>query len=109
MSRTTKARRPRSIFRLTVTQRLLRSWTSWRIRKVAKAKLRADRKLRLLQLELDSQLLRQKLLEQREQLLLLTQQELREAEHFRLKGELPPPPERPPNPEMDRLLGISPR
>ena len=104
MSRATKTRSPRSRSRLKVTQRLRRSWISWRRRLTERRLTRAVEKHKLLLLELDSQLLRVKLLEQTLGHLSLAELELQEASLFRLQGQLPPPPPR--NPEMDRLLGL---
>ena len=71
-----------STFLMMVTRSLRRSWTTWRLKRVAKQQVRAARRALLLQLELESQLLRGKELEQLEQLLLHRQQETLESEAY---------------------------
>jgi hypothetical protein len=78
-----------STFLMTVTRSLRRSWTSWLLKRMDKRQQRAARRARLLQLELESQLLRCKELEQQHQLLLHRRQETLESEAF----HSPPPPE----------------
>src|SRR5690242_14430420 len=71
-----------SRFLLTVRRSLRRSWTSWRLKRVAKQRKRAAQRALLLQLELESQLLRCKELDQKEQQLLHRQVETLESEAF---------------------------
>lgn len=78
-----------STFLMTVTRSLRRSWTTWCLKRIAKRQEKAAQRALLLQLELESQLLRCKELEQEHQLLLHRQQETRESEEF----HSPPPPE----------------
>jgi hypothetical protein len=82
-----------SRFLLTVRRSLRRSWTSWRLKRIAKRQQKAVQRALLLQLELESQLLQCKELEQEEQLLLHRQQETLESEAFHnppAKLERPP-------------------
>ena len=71
-----------SRFLLMARRSLRRSWTNWCLTRMAKRQARAAQRALLLQLELESQLLRCKELEQRNQLLLHRQQETRESEAF---------------------------
>jgi hypothetical protein len=90
-----------STSRMTVTRSLRRSWTTWRLKKMDRRKLRAAKRAQLLQLELESQLLQCKELEQQHQALLHRQLETRESEAFHnspdsplslpLEGTLSPP------------------
>lgn len=76
-----------SSFRLVAMQTLRRSWTRWSLRKTRRQAVRAARRLILLQVETDSQLLRLKELEQREQQLVHRQLESLESWDFR-QGKL---------------------
>ena len=78
-----------STFLMTLTRSFRHSWTSWRLKRMAKRQQKAVQRALLLQLELESQLLRCKELEQEHQLLLHRQQETAESEAF----HSPPPPE----------------
>mgnify|MGYP003592756375 CR=1 FL=1 len=71
-----------STFLMMLTRSLRRSWTSWLLKRMAKRQARAAKRVLLLQLELESQLLRCKELDQRELGLLHRQVETREAEEF---------------------------
>lgn len=81
------------------------SWTRWRLTSLAKRQQREAKRLRLMQVQQDSQLLLLSLLEQREQLLLYQERELLEIQSFRLEGRLPML-EPAPKTELDRLLGL---
>ena len=105
MSTQTKVRKVPSLFWLMVTQRLQRSWAFWRLRSLAKRRPREERRLQLMQVQLDNQLLLLSQLEQMEQLVLFQVQEQQEIRSYRLEGQLQlPPPE--PKSELDRLLGL---
>jgi hypothetical protein len=71
-----------STFLMTVRRSLRRSWTSWRLNRLKKRQARAAQRVLLLQLELESQLLRCKELDQLEQQLQHRQQETVESEAF---------------------------
>lgn len=62
------------------------------------------RRLHLMQVQLDSQLLLLKVLDQRRMLLEHQLQEEQEILRYRLRGQLPAMPE--PSPELDQLLGL---
>lgn len=82
-----------SSFRLRVTQRLRRSWTRSRLRRTERQLLRANQRLLLLQLELDSQHLRVKELTSLSQALTHREQETLESRQFLLEqglGQLTP-------------------
>jgi hypothetical protein len=85
-----------STFLMTVTRSLRRSWTSWRLKKIAKRQARAAKRALLLRLELESQLLRCKELEQQHQQLLHRQRETLESEQFHNPQALPAKLGRPP-------------
>lgn len=90
-----------STFLMMVTRSFRRSWTSWCLKRMKRRQVRAAKRALLLQLELESQLLRCKELEQRHQTLLHRQQETVESEAFH---SLPEPPEklgRPPENLLD--------
>lgn len=78
-----------SSFLLRATQRSARSWTRWRQKRTRSRLMRAERRLLLLQLETDRQLLLVKELHQQEQQLTHRQQELAESRQFRETGQLP--------------------
>jgi predicted RNA-binding protein YlxR (DUF448 family) len=80
-----------STFLIMVTRSLRRSWTAWLLKRMAKRQERAAKRALLLQLELESQLLRCKELDQQHQQLLHRQQETRESEEFHSP---PAPPEK---------------
>lgn len=92
-----------SRLRVRETPRLVLSWTSWRLSRLARKRAKQETHLRMLQLELDWQLLRSKELEQQETQLLHRLQELREAKAFRLQ-ETPQLQETP----LQQLLGPPP-
>lgn len=97
-----------STWRLAATQRFRLSWTRWSLTRTQRLQARAERRLILLRLETDHQLLVTKELELQRRGLEHRQQELAEARDFRL-GILPTPaPLPPPSPrqELDRLLGL---
>jgi hypothetical protein len=71
-----------STFLMTATRSLRRLWTTWCLKRTTKRQARAARRALLLQLELESQLLRCKELEQEHQALLHRQQETLESEAF---------------------------
>ena len=75
-----------SRLRVRETPRLVLSWTSWRLSRLTRKRAKQETHLRMLQLELDWQLLRAKELEQQETQLLHRLQELQEAKAFRLQG-----------------------
>lgn len=75
---------------LAMRQRLASSWTSWSLRLTAKRALKAERRLTLLQLETDRQLLLVKELSQRQQQLEHRQQELAESRQYRQQQALRP-------------------
>jgi len=79
-------------FRLAVTQRLRRSWTTWLLRRTTQALPRAQRLVQLQQKELQAQLLRTKELAQR-------QVQLR----HRLQELYPTQPEERPLPAMQQM------
>ena len=85
-----------STFLMMVTRSLRRSWTSWSLKRMVKQQALAIRRAQLLQLELDSQLLRCKEREQKHLLLLHRQQETLESEAFHSPPELPAKLARPP-------------
>lgn len=88
-----------STFLMMVTRSLRRSWTAWCLKRMAKRQARAAQRVLLLQLELESQLLRCKELDQQHQLLLHRQQETLESEAFHS----------PPAAELREILGRPPR
>ena len=111
--------RPRKLssFRLKVTQRFRRSWTHWRLQRTGKQLLKAEARLLLLQLEVDSQHLRVKeLVQQRASLQHRLKEEL-ESQEWHLAQPLlsqEPEPELPPEPpvdplreKLDQVLGMS--
>ena len=71
-----------STFLMMVTRSLRRSWTSWVLKRMVKRQARAAKRALLLQLELESQLLRCKELEQRNLLLQHRQQETQASEEY---------------------------
>ena len=71
-----------SSFRMTVTRSLRRSWTTWLLKRTRKRAEKAQLRRVLLQLELESQLLRCKELEQKHLVLLHRQRETEESEDF---------------------------
>lgn len=88
-----RARRLRaSSWVLETRQRLARSWTSWCLTRTERKAERAKRRLSLLLLETDRQLLLVKELSQHRQQLEHRQQELQESREYRLRGQLLPPP-----------------
>ena len=111
MTRSPKAPRPRkgpSLFILEVTRRLRISWTRSRLKKRQKQLLAETRRLQLMQVRMDSQLL---LLQEREQQALMEETKLRELQEsslYRMTGKLPELPASQPNPELDSLLGLGP-
>ena len=90
-----------STFLMMVTRSLRRSWTSWCLKRMAKRQQRAIQRALLLQLELESQLLRCKELDQRHQLLQHRQVETRESEAFHSLPEPPAKLGRPPENLLD--------
>jgi len=76
---------------------------SWRLSRLRKKEPREQRRLRLLRAQVDLQLLRLKLLDERALLLEEGLWELQASQRFRLRGELEPPPEKT---ELDLLLGL---
>lgn len=106
MARPRKQRVP-SISRLTWTARFRRSWTRWSLTRTERRLAREVHRLHLLRVQLDSQLLWLKELEQRHQQLLNRQQEEQGSSLFHLQGQLPPP-EQSPRELMDQLLGLEP-
>lgn len=92
-----------SSFRLTVMQRLRRSWTSWSITRTVKAQARAHRRLELLQLETTHQLLRVKELEQQALRLNHRTAETAEAEQW-YRGNPVPQPTVQPQPNLRAIL-----
>lgn len=111
MSRQSKAPRPRrgpSLFILEVTRRLRISWTRSRLKKRQKQLVQETRRLQLMQVRMDAQLL---LLQEREEQAHMEQtklRELQESSQYRMTGSLPELPSAPPNPELDSLLGLGP-
>lgn len=86
-------RRPKpSSFLLTLRLRSRSSWASWRLRRTTRRLLKEQRRTLLLQLSLDSSLLRQKELEQLVAQYRHRLQEMAEARAFRLQGQVPEPP-----------------
>lgn len=71
-----------SSFRMTVTRSLRRSWTTWLLKRAEKRAEKAQLRMVLLQLEMESQLLRCKELEQQHLMLLHRQRETEESEAF---------------------------
>ena len=97
-----------SSFLLTLRVRSARSWASWLLRLTRRRMLREQRRTLALQLALDSSLLRQKELEQLEQLHQHRLQEMADSRSFRSQGLLPQTPEAEPQSELDRMLGLTP-
>ena len=89
-----KPRKPSS-FRMTIRLRLRHSWMRLRQRQTHRRLLRENKRLVLLQLTLDSQLLLLTQLEEREQRLLFNQAEMLEATAYRQEGRLEGPPPAP--------------
>jgi hypothetical protein len=85
-----------STFLMTVTRSFRRLWTRWLLKRTVKRQERAAKRALLLQLELESQLLRCKELDQQHQLLLHRQQETLESEEFHSPPEPPAKLGRPP-------------
>ena len=81
------SRRP-SISRLTATQRLRSSWTRWSLARTQRRLAKETRRLQLMQVQLDSQLLLLKRLDNRLLGYQQEQQELVELRRFRLKEPL---------------------
>ena len=79
-----------SSFRLRLTLRFRRSWTSWRLRRATRRLPRLQRRLALLQRQTDSQLLRLKQTEQLSLALLQVLQELADSQLYRETGQLEP-------------------
>ena len=111
MTRQSKVPRPRkgpSLFFLEVTRRLRISWTRSRLRKRRKQAVQEMRRLQLMQVRMDAQLL---LLQEREEQARMAEVKLRELQEsslYRMTGALPELPSAPPNPELDSLLGLGP-
>ena len=103
MSKVPKVSRKPSSFRLNLMQRLRVSWTSWHLRLILRRQEKAQRRLVLLQVELDNQLLLLRWLAEQQDLLQLVQQERMESLLYRRQGELMPVPEEEPT-ELDLLL-----
>lgn len=101
-----KPKKGPSVFSLETTRRLRISWTRWRLKRMSKKYLAEERRLHLMQVQLDAQLLYLQELDQLGQILKSKEQELVDSSRYRLLGQLPPSPEAP-NPELDQLLGIS--
>ena len=76
---------------LAVRQRSQIWWTCWSQTRIERKQKRAQKRLLLLQLETDHQLLLVKELSQRQQQLEHRQQELQESRAYRLTGQLEPP------------------
>ena len=91
-------RRPRkpSNFLMTIRLRLRHSWTRWLQKRTARRLSRENKRLRLLQQLLDSQLLLLTQLEEKEERLRFVQQELMESARYRTEGLLAGPPPPPP-------------
>lgn len=107
MTRQTKTAHRPSIFSLERTLRSRLSWTRWRQKRTERRLLREAKRLRLMQLQLDSQLLLLQELELTLEQHRWAERELLESSQFRLQGQLPPPPPNPQPPsEMDKLLGL---
>ena len=96
MSRQPKPPRPvkhrPSTLRLTVAQRLRSSWTRWSLTRTRKRLAKEQRRLALMQVQLDSQHLLLKELTVREYLLSQHQQEVKEIKAHRLEEQPLPPP-----------------
>ena len=90
---------------LRLTSSLATSSQQSRQKRLAKKLRKATIRLELLLEAQDRQLLRISQLEQELLLQQQAQQELEESRSFRRMGELKEPPP-PPNPEMDRMLGL---
>ena len=111
MTRQSKVPRPRkgpSLFFLEVTRRLRISWTRSRLRKRRKQAVQEMRRLQLMQVRMDAQLL---LLQEREEQSRMAEVKLRELQEsslYRMTGQLPELPSAPSNPELDSLLGLGP-
>lgn len=89
---------------MTVMQRSRRSWTRWRLRQTSRKTRRAQRRLLLLQLQTDSQLLLVKELLQQQAQLRHRQLEMQESRlwHQEHLPQLPPPETlHPPHPSPD--------
>ena len=98
------SRKP-SPFLLTLRVRSASFWASWLLKLTLLRARREQRRTLALQLALDSSLLRQKELQQREQQLLHRQQEMADSRSFRVHPALLSMPEELPDP-MVRLLGM---
>jgi hypothetical protein len=84
-------------------QRSRLSWARWSLTRAMRRAERTDRRILLLQVELDSQLLRSKELQQHRHLLEHRMAELAEIRQFRENPLLLPPV--PPSPSLEDLLG----
>lgn len=85
------SRRPSS-FRLRVTRRSATSWTSWSAKRTTRRLAKRERRLLLLRLATDRQLLLVKESQQQLEQLAHRRQELTESQQFREQGILPPEP-----------------
>lgn len=92
-----------SRFLLTRSRRLRDSWTRWSLKRATAALVRQQELLTLLRLELDSQLLKQVELEERERLL---QRRLRETELSEQMQQPQPQLPQPPKPEVLEPLSL---
>lgn len=99
-------RRPSS-FRLAVTQRLVRSWTRWRLTLTKRRLAKENRRLQLLQVQMDHQLLLLKELEQQELWLLQKRSEQQEILAYRMQEQpIQQEPQLTDQELMDQLLGM---
>ena len=87
---------------MTATQRLRRSWTSWSLRRTQRQLEREATRFRLMQAQLDNQLLLLKRLSELELLHQQELQELQEIQEYRVQ-QLPPPPG-PPSSQLEQEL-----
>lgn len=103
MSSRQKGRTP-TRFLLTLRLRSRRSWASWRLSRTAVRLRREQQRTLLLRQSLDSSLLRQKELEQLQELHSHRLQEMAESRQFH---QGPPLLEIPPAPSYQQLLGVN--
>lgn len=105
MSKNTRSRKPYSSTRLTLCQRLRRSWTRWRAERLKKKQEREQKRYRLMQVQMDYQLLELKRLEETLYLTLEQLREMEESADYRLKDQLPEEENRE---YLENLLGLTP-
>ena len=104
MSQKPRKKHPPSTKRLTLSQRLRRSWTLSRVRRTTKRLKKEQKRLLLMRVQMDYQLLRVKQLEETMLLLEAQHQEMVNSHHFRMTGEVSPSETKA---HLDSLLGLT--